>query len=168
MRVPVEASTNGKYDICYDADILTLNSVQGTQYYSWRDENATVHFAWAEEAALSRDAAVLTFTYEAAETDRTTDVLHTTLEDSDTLTAEGETALAVRLPGEPKQPVTPSEPTTPSQPTTPTDSGSTGSTAAATPDTGDVFPLTFYLVLGMLSAAMAAAAMYLSGRRRRS
>lgn len=168
VRVPVEASTNGKYDICYDADILTLNSVQGTQYYSWRDENATVHFAWAEEAALSRDAAVLTFTYEAAETDRTTDVLHTTLEDGDTLTAEGETALAVQLPGEPKQPVTPSEPTTPSQPTTPTDSGSTGSTAAATPDTGDVFPLTFYLVLGMLSAAMAAAAMYLSGRRRRS
>ena len=126
LDVTAEDSTNGKLTFAYDADTLTLVSVNTERgiMSSYNDADGQLTFAYAAETAVTGQVATLTFSYDQNTCPNSTDVIATTLEDGGKLDlAEKETITfklrnTVVIPGGSDTPSTPAEPAAPELPFT--------------------------------------------------
>ena len=126
LDVTAEDSTNGKLTFAYDADTLTLVSVNTERgiMSSCNDADGQLTFAYAAETAVTGQVATLTFSYDQNTCPNSTDVIATTLEDGGKLDlAEKETITfklrnTVVIPGGSDTPSTPTEPEKPELPFT--------------------------------------------------
>ena len=124
ITVSASESTNGKFTVEYDSDLLKLESVNGlTTYYAYNDSEAgKVVFAYAAAEALEDQVATLIFSYkEEDESGLKTEIAIITDEDNDVF-EEAEEIIPVEIP-EKEEPTEPSEePTEPSEePTEPSE-----------------------------------------------
>ena len=172
VKVYADNSTNALFSVDYDAELLTLVSVEGlTEYHAYNSETAgKVAFDYAAEGVLNQQVAELVFTYaEEDEDGLDTDITVNVKEDSDQLDLNAEDIIPIEIEAEtkdPQKPVTPSDdpddpkdPTTP--PTTPTDTdkdkNNTGNKNPNSPMTGaeagflTVFMLILLIGCGALS-----------------
>lgn len=97
VKVAAKDSTNGKFELAYDAEKLNVASVVGTGISSWNAADGKVTAAFASEEAVTKaDVVTVVFTYETDTID--TEITAVTLEDGDNLTAGEPVVLDVYVP----------------------------------------------------------------------
>ena len=118
VKIRASETTNGLFQVDYDADVLTLETVTGRALYAANaEESGKVLLDFADAGVINEVVATLVFSYEKADADRTTPVVVTTAEDGEAKPGTKET-IDFTLPGEGTDPTDP-EPTDP-EPTDPT------------------------------------------------
>ena len=112
LDLTAQNSTNGKLQVSYDKDVLTLTNVEATDaaLNSYVTEDGSLVFAYASKEAASGTLATLTFTYDRDTCPKTTDVDFKTLEEGGGVLDKSESA-TLTLKDEVEKPTEPTEPT---------------------------------------------------------